>query len=284
MKTKKLLIAAFTILAFFGCSTNDNTTTDSKSVSNDDIALTAQIDATIEDIAAIAEDQFSAQQSIAAKSTVVRKSILPSCATFTTVLTNSVWTRTIDFGTQGCALPNGNLIKGKIIISFTNDFSNSTHTISYVFDGFYHNGRLIQGSKSMTYSRQTSDLLNEIHPIITHAIDMKITFADAKVYEIKGSRTKEMVEGYNTPLEWEDNVFLVTGNCSIARKNSTTISSEITNPLKFKMNCKSPFPVSGTKIITKNDTSATIDFGEGSCDRTATVTTDKGTIEITLKN
>nr|WP_288836328.1 hypothetical protein [uncultured Flavobacterium sp.] len=283
MKTKILLITIFfTTLTFFSCSSNE-TVAESTTVSSDDVALTAKIDTSLEDIDAIAEDQFSAQQSISGRIDGTRKSILPSCATITTVLTANVWTKTIDFGTEGCTLANGNTIKGKIIISFTNDFSTSTHAISYTFEGFYHNGKLIEGNKTTTYSKKTSDILNEIHPVLSHSINMSVTFDDGKKYEISGNRTREMIEGYNTPMEWEDNVFLVTGNANITKKDGTVITCEITNPLRFEMSCHSPFPVSGTKVITKNDSTATLDFGTGDCDALASLTIDGVTTEITLR-
>lgn len=284
MKTKILLIAVFfTTLTFFSCSSNDATADNTAVVSSDDVALTAKIDTSLEDIDAITEDQFNAQQSISGKIDSYRKSILPSCATINTVLTNNVWTRTIDFGTEGCTLANGNTIKGKIIISFTNDFSTSTHSISYTFEGFYHNGKLIEGNKSTTYTKKTTDLLNEIHPVMTHSIDMTVTFDDGKIYKITGTRTREMVEGFSTPLEWEDNVFLVTGNSNITKKDGTVITCTITNPLRFEMSCRSPFPISGTKTITKNDSTATLDFGDGDCDSLATITIDNVTTEISLR-
>lgn len=282
MRTKILLLGAFIGLSLFSCS-SDESTADSTAVNSNDVALTAKIDSSLEDIDAITEDQFSAQLSLTGRIDGDRKSILPSCATITTVLTNNVWTRTIDFGTEGCTLANGNIIKGKIIISFTNDFSTSTHSISYTFEGFYHNGKLIEGNKSISYTKKTTTLLQEIHPVLSHSIDMTITFDDGKKHEISGNRTREMVEGYNTPMEWEDNVFLVTGNANITKKDGTVITCEITNPLRFKMSCHSPFPVSGTKVITKNDSTATLDFGTGDCDALASLTIDGVTTEITLR-
>lgn len=282
MRTKILLLGAFIGLSLFSCS-SDESTADSTAVNSNDVALTAKIDSSLEDIDAITEDQFSAQLSLTGRTDSDRKSILPSCATITTVLTNNVWTRTIDFGTEGCTLANGNIIKGKIIISFTNDFSTSTHSISYTFEGFYHNGKLIEGNKSISYTKKTTTLLQEIHPVLSHSIDMTITFDDGKKYEISGNRTREMIEGYNTPMEWEDNVFLVTGNANITKKDGTVITCEITNPLRFEMSCHSPFPVSGTKVITKNDSTATLDFGTGDCDALASLTIDGVTTEITLR-
>jgi hypothetical protein len=51
------------------------------------------------------------------------------------VVTNDTWTRTIDFG-EGCALQNGNLVKGKIIVSASRNFAELTKSISISFVNF----------------------------------------------------------------------------------------------------------------------------------------------------
>ncbi len=282
MKTKSIILANLFAFILFSCSSNEPLS-DTTSVSSNDIILTAEVDATLDDITTIAEDQFSEQISITGKSSVLRKSILPDCATITTVLTNSTWTRTIDFGTDGCTLRNGNTVKGKIIISFINDFTALTHTISYTFEGFYHNGKLVEGNKSISRSKKSTELQSEIHPVINHSIDLTITFNDRTIYDIAGTRTKEMTEGFDTPLEWSDNVFMESGNNTITRRNGTVITTEITTPLRFEISCLSPFPVSGTKTITKNDSTATLDFGNGECDTLATLTKNGVTTEIDLR-
>ena len=208
---------------------------------------------------------------------------MPECAVITTVLTNNTFTKTIDFGVDGCTLDNGNTVKGKMVVSFSNDFSASTQTISYTFEGFYHNGKKLQGSKSIIRTVKSTDLLAEAHPVLTAAIDLTITFDDGKVYIRKGSLIKEMTAGYNTWFNWEDNVFVVTGNGTTTLPNGDTFSAEITTPLEFKASCRKSFPVKGVVEITKNEASATIDYGNGDCDTLASVTKDGVTEEIDLK-
>ncbi|WP_431244123.1 hypothetical protein ACQ9BO_06970 [Flavobacterium sp. P21] len=138
-----------------------------RAITKDEIIKNSKIDASIDDVTNIAEDQFSAQQNVTAKPSGMVKNFLPSCATITTVLTNNTWTRTVDFGVEGCTLENGNTVKGKMVISFSNDFASSTQTISYTFDGFYHNGKKLQGSKSIVRTVKTTDLLATAHPVFT---------------------------------------------------------------------------------------------------------------------
>jgi hypothetical protein len=285
MKTKVLFIGTLVALSFFvSCNsdekTNDGTTT---AISNNEIITTSKIDASIEDVTNIAEDQFNAQQNNTAKPGGPVKNFLPSCATITTVLTNNTWTKTVDFGVEGCTLDNGNVVKGKMVVSFANDFSASTQTISYTFDGFYHNGKKLQGSKNIVRTIKTTNLLATAHPVSTATVDMTITFDDGGVYTRKGSLVKEMVAGYDTWFNWEDNAFLVTGSGSTTFPNGDTFSAEITTPLEFDASCRKPFAVKGVVSITKNGATAVLDYGDGNCDTLAKVTKDGVTEEIDLK-
>lgn len=285
MKTKFLFIGLLAALSFFiSCNsdekTNDGTTA---AISNNEIITTSKIDASIEDVTNIAEDQFNAQQNNTRKPGGPIKNFLPSCATITTFLTNNTWTKTVDFGVEGCTLDNGNTVKGKMVISFANDFSASTQTINYTFEGFYHNGKKLQGSKSIVRTVKTTNLLATEHPVLTATIDMTITFDDGGVYTRKGSLVKEMVTGYDTWFNWEDNAFLITGSGTTTFPDGNTLSAEITTPLEFEASCRKPFAVKGIVAVTKNGAVAVIDFGDGNCDTLAKITKDGITEEIDLK-
>lgn len=285
MKTKLLLISTFITMSFFISCNSDEKTNDGSGVAitNDEIVTNAKIDASVEDVTDIAEDQFSSQLNINAKPNGPIKKYLPSCATITTVLTNSTWTKTVDFGVEGCALNNGNTVKGKMVVSFSNDFTSSTQTISYTFDGFYHNGKKIQGSKSIVRTIKETNLLVTAHPVSTASIDLTITFDDGKVYTRKGTLTKEMTSGYDTWFDWDDNVFVVTGSGSTTFPNGDTFSAEITTPLEFNASCRKSIAVKGIASITKNGAIATIDYGSGECDTLVKVTKDGVTEEVDLK-
>lgn len=283
MKAKILLIGAFVALQlFFSCSSDESPATDTSAISQDDASLTAKIDATIGDITAIAEDQYSEQKSMAAKTSIIRLSILPECADVTPVVENNTWTRTVDFGTSGCTLNNGNVIKGKIIISGDTNFSLPNYVIHYTFQGFYHNGNLVEGNKNITLNLESTELQSETHPVLDHDIALTVTFPDGRIYDVDGTRTTEMTEGYSTPDQWNDNVFLITGNVAVTKRNGASVTHATVTPLRFVMSCAYAFPVSGTSTITKNNTTANLDFGNGACDKTVTITINNSTFIITL--
>ena len=284
MKTKIVSGIAIVMLSFFiSCDSSNDGNDNNPALTAKDIAVNSKIDVAIDDVVYIVEDQYTAQQSISNRSSTASKSILPTCATFTTVLVDGTWTRTIDFGSAGCTLPNGNVLKGKIIISFSNDFTSKSRTLLYRFVDFYHNGKLLQGNKSITYESKSTELLATEHPVMTFTVDMKITFDDGKVYSRTGTTVKETIEGNETPLNWEDNVFLVTGNSATSLANGDTVTTVITTPLRYITSCKLPFPVSGIVSITKNTSVGTLDFGDGKCDNLATLTIDGVTKDIILE-
>ncbi len=293
MKNKILLFVTLLSITFFISCNNEpaSDAVNSQTITTDDTVVNSEIDATVDDVSSIAEDQFDFQKSLVAKTSSNAKteyggmkSILPLCATITSVLTNDIFTRTIDFGTQGCALPNGNVLKGKIIISFSKNFTTPIKTITYKLEGFYHNGKLIEGSKTITHELKVSDLLSTIHPVTTHSIDVKVTFPDGKIYTRVGTRVREMVEGFATITNWEDNVFKVWGYHLTTFPNGSKYNCIIKEvPLLIKMSCKMPFPVSGVVNIEKNNTKATLDYGKGDCDRLATMTINGVAKEIELR-
>jgi hypothetical protein len=285
MKAKFLFfVTLFSITLFIGCSTNESTDADddAKTITTDDAIANSEIDASVDDISIIAEDQYSVQLNTTSKTSGAVKSILPLCATITTVLTNDTYTKTIDFGTDGCTLPNGNIVKGKIIISFSKNFLTPSRTISYTLEGFYHNGKLIEGNKTITHELKSTTLLAALHLVTTHSVDVKITFPDGKVYSRIGTRVREMVEGFDTIGNWEDNVFLVWGYNVTTFPNGAKYTFTITTPLRIALSCKMPFPVKGVITIVKNDAKATLDYGNGDCDDLATITINGVEKEIHL--
>lgn len=283
MKTKFLLFASLLCFAFFVGCTSDETINSSKTISADDAVANSEIDASVDDVSSIVEDQFSVQQSLVSRTTEPVKSILPLCATITTVAGTDTYTKTIDFGTLGCTMPNGNVLKGKIIISFSKSSTLGLRTISYVLENFYHNDKLIEGNKTITHEMKSTELLATVHPVTTHSIDVKVTFPDGKVYTRIGTRVREMTEGFATVGNWEDNVFLVWGYDITTFPNGSKYTSTIKTPLQFNSSCNMPFPVKGVVEITKNDVLATLNYGNGECDNLATMTTGGVTKEIVLK-
>ena len=122
--TFKLFFALF-ILTTISCE-NDNELTSSQ-LTSEDALVNSKIDIASDDISSIVDQLFDNVNSntINYRNSNTENSVFSNCATITRVpafgtdLTPGTQvTKTIDFGTTGCTLNNGNIVKGKIIISF----------------------------------------------------------------------------------------------------------------------------------------------------------------------
>lgn len=275
MKTKILILTALLSVVFYSC-TKDNEI-ENKIITAEDAKVNAKLDVAGSDISSIVEEQTmkESEDGISSKATQ-QTTFAPNCATISrvpsygTVITpGTTITKTVDFGTTGCPLPNGNILKGKIIITFVYQPNATSHTINYQFDNFYHNNIKIVGNKTFTISWGTSAANPETHAIVVMNMDFTATFPSGNVFHRTGSRTTEIIAGQTTP-EYTDNVYSVTGQWTT---NSTTsgwsMTSTITSPLIVKLNC--PNIVKGIIQFQGYGTS-TLDFGNGDCDNTAIFT------------
>ena len=274
MKTKKLLVGLLLSFLIISCSKDDN----NSSLNSEDAKINTTIDAITDDISQIVDDQFAAQSNSSGRTLTLPESILPSCATVTIVVANNIWTRTITFA-SGCTLPNGSVVSGTIIVSGSTNFNQPTQTISYSFVDFYHNNILVQGNKTIVRSLQSTATLAVVHPVAKMNIDLTLTYPNGNVYSRVGTRVRELIQGFATPMIWLDNIFSVTGNWTTTFPNGMQTAT-ITTPLIIKMSC--PHIVSGVMTIVRNNNTGTIDYGDGTCDNLATLTIDGVATVITL--
>lgn len=273
MKTKILSLLLVIGLFIVSCSKDDNQQTNP--ITNEDIANESKIDASMNDVDEIIESQYVSQSGFNGKINTGRSYILPSCATVTSVLSSNIWTLTIDFGTTGCELSNGNILKGKIIINFSNDFQSQTKVISFTFENFYHNNIQLNGSRTLTWTRANANG----HPESSLNTNLTLTLQNGDIYTRTGVRVTEWTEGYDTPNIREDDIRLVTGSWTTTSPNGT-MNASITSALKKPGNCH--YYVEGMITFIKNDSEATLDFGNGECDNQAILTIDGEIRIITL--
>jgi len=206
------------------------------------------------------------------ESSTSRSHQLPSCVTQTITRNGTSVVIVWEFDANGCAMPNGDTYRGTITI--TRDWDITAHTISgsISFDNFYVNGLNIAGSSNFTRELNTNG-----NPQITHNSDFTFTFPNGDTAARSGVRAREWIEGFGTPSRTDD-VFLITGNTHIERRNGVILDAVVTNPLRREEPCR--FFVSGTIEITKDNQTAVLDFGNGTCDAEATLTMPDGTVRI----
>ena len=279
MKTTKLfgIIALIAVFSLTGCS-KDSDSNDT-GLTSQDVQVNNKIDQASNDVSEIVEDQYLQQNpSAAGKTTLPPASILPSCATITTTLTPTTWTRTITFATGGCTMPNGNVLEGTIIVSGSLNFDTPSYVINYQFVNFHHNNILIEGNRTVTRTFSSSALLATNHPIHVMDINMTVTFPNGDVYTRVGTRKRECVDGFTSPINWHDNVYLITGSVTTTKTNGVVHTNTVTeaSPLRIELSCQYRI-VSGTLTITRPNHTAVLDYGTGDCDNNATISIDGGT-------
>jgi hypothetical protein len=282
MKTNSILklMVLFAVILFASCTKDNNDSLSAFTL--EDLQTNAKLDQVANDLSDIIDDQYFTENPTGRTIAPIETYSLPSCATTTRTFNSTSWTRTINFGTSGCAMPNGAILKGKIIVSGNLPYTTTNYVITYYFDGFYYNDFLVKGDRTITRSFGTSSYQTAVHPI--NVMDMNMTFTNANgVYTRVGTRTRECVEGYTTAI-WTDNVYVITGNWTTTFPNAKVHTNAISNtsPIRIKLNCDYRV-VSGVVNITRPNHTAVLDYGSGACDNLATISIDGGTpITITF--
>jgi hypothetical protein len=286
MKTKIVLLGLFLSVVVIGCNKDDNNTKSTMSV--EEATANTKMDIANDDVSKVVEDQLGEEDGISGRGTTGTQGFLPACATVTRVpeagtaiVAGTLITKTIDFGTAGCAMPNGNVLKGKIIITFNYQPTSTSHTINYSFVGFYHNSIMLEGNKTFTRVMSAATATSASHPIVTMNLDMTATFLSGNTYHRVGTRIREIVAGYDTSV-LTDNVYSVTGNWTTTFPSTTVQNSTITTPLVVKLSCN--HIVKGVVTSTRNGNVATLDYGNGDCDNLAVFTFNGVAHNIVLGN
>ncbi|NNE02605.1 MAG: hypothetical protein HKN52_05500 [Eudoraea sp.] len=222
-----------------------------------------------EEIMSIAEDVYTSDEVLTTSKFSYNSDFLPDCVTITTVVTSTTKERTIDFG-DGCELPNGNVLSGIIYLSYLKDMELATKTLSLSLENFTFNGVAIEGSASIERTRANENG----NPQSVANASFSAVWPDDSTASFSGTRTREWIEGFGTGF-WGDNVYLITGNGTFTGKMGNVFSKETITPLRRELSCR--FIVSGILQLSRNDATASLDFGDGSCDAKGILTYPDGT-------
>lgn len=188
----------------------------------------------------------------------------------------------LDFG-EGCTGVDGKNRAGKIKFTTEGEFGKEGFSYTLSYDNFSVDGNQLSGSISSS-GYVLNDAGNFEYTITSN--DFLLTLAeDESTISYSGTHTYEWLEGFGSE-DASSNVFKVTGSSSGKTRKGVEYSSEITSPYTFKAACYSSgvfYPVSGVASITPVDSPAfTVDFGDGSCDKKATIAIGALSYEIDL--
>lgn len=271
---KTAIIFALSTTIFYGCK-KDSSKTDSDVTYAEDENIAQS---TFDDAANISDEAYISSST--SKSGSETSDIIGPCATKTLDTISPIHVLTIDFGTTNCLCGDGKYRRGKIIVTFTKKYLDTGSFKETTFNNYYVNDNKVEGTHKITNNGRNQ----AGHYTFSNVTDGRIIFADSTgTRSWTANRTREWIEGDNTPRLKRDDVYLITGTSSGVRRNSLSFSTEILTPVRLEIACKYKF-VSGTvKIKVQGKPDRILDYGNGACDPYSTVTINGKTHKITKK-
>ncbi len=192
---------------------------------------------------------------------------LLGCATTSvTPLSGFPKTMVIDFG-NGCTSLNGVTRKGRITIVLSDSVRKYNSTAVMTFDNYYVNGFKKEGT--ITW-RNTS--LPGTRSWQRKVENGKITAPNGNYWLHSGIKNITQTAGLVTPNILLDDVFSITGSHSVTNTAGRTRNSTILEALQKKTACEN-IDKGKVKVEGPNHY-AVIDYGDGACDRLATISID----------
>jgi hypothetical protein len=260
MKTTITALAIVLSLFVAGCSKGERDDSRYYPMNFTDLVANYGLDNIADDVSFMVQ----AESEAVATTETGQPGFFGDCAQVTTTISGNTWTRVIDFGNADCTLANANTVRGKIILTFSDDFTADVRAIKYRFENFYHNNRLVQGGSDLGKTSVNG------HPMATLTLNWTITTPNGIVFRRVGQRLREFTSGYNT-LDWSDNQFAITGSWITAFPNGIVHISTINSPLVVQGDCA--HIVRGTMKFMRDNSSGSglLDYGNGSCDNQATL-------------
>lgn len=191
---------------------------------------------------------------------------------------------TVDFA-DGCVGPYGRQRSGKILISYSQEGNYFTSDRTITFDNYFVNGRQISGEILIEKAVVNEEGFYENN----YSTNYVVLFEGGNTFTLTGSRKREWIEGAldGDPL---NNVFRITGSLSGVSTRGVNWSHQIIEPLIANFNCRSEgnFIYSqGIKEISYSNArrtrTRTVDFGDGSCDRSYTITINNEIVTVSAE-
>jgi hypothetical protein len=201
------------------------------------------------------------------------------CPVVSTAQPRGTWpnTITLDYSDAGCT-KNGHTYQGKIIINQTGPINAAGTVRTLTFENFFFEGVKVEGTKTVT--NQGTNAAGQ--PFFAVNVQQTLTYPDGDQATYTSERVRTMLEGAATEARIDD-VWQITGNASGTNRNGVAYTVTITTPL-IKRNPCAWVSEGIIEFVTDNATRS-LDFGDGTCDRDATLTRADGTTrEVKIKH
>jgi len=184
---------------------------------------------------------------------------------------------TIDWGSSNCTCNDGKQRRGKIITTFTGSYYAAGTVITHTPVNYYVNDHKIEGTKTVT----NMGLNASSQPYYNIAINGTATMSTGEIIHYTSTRVRTFTDGYNTLSVFMDDQYDITGTASAHVENGDSYEAQITSPLHIKVGC--PYITKGELDITPSGKpTRVVNYGDGTCDGTFTITVNGKTYTVTV--
>lgn len=184
-------------------------------------------------------------------------------------------TITIDWGTSNCTCNDGKSRRGKLVSTFTGSYFAQGTVITHTPVDYYVNDNKVEGTKTVTNMGPNSS--GQIYYNVD--VDGIVTMSTGEVINYTSSRVRTFTNGYTTPSIFLDDEYAITLTSNATVSNGDSYEAHTTEALKVKVGCG--YIKSGVLSITPSGKpERVIDYGDGTCDATFTITVNGRTYTI----
>ena len=180
----------------------------------------------------------------------------------------------VDFGSSGIASPSGRTRVGKLIIYQTGYYTVAGSSCTVYFDSLFINGYNFSSSFTIV-TTSTGYFLKPSN--------LKITAPDSSFFYLaNGTYTLVSTAGTGTVMA-DDDEFTVTGSLTVSGRNGNSGLCTVINTFDLLVKAICAEPVSGKLKVEPNGLAErTVNFGSGSCDKSATATIHTEDVILTI--
>ena len=183
---------------------------------------------------------------------------------------------TIDFGPTNCLCPDGRYRRGQIVVVFTTDVLTRRAGAVVTRQNYFVNDN--QHTATRTFTDFGSGSFNVD---VTNASIIRANNGGTHSWTANWTFTR--TAGYNTPLVLSDDVYSVTGSAAGTNRKGVSYTTTVQTPLVKRADCFKYYVSGVINITNSNNKTMTLDYGNGACDNTATVSVNGRTRTITLR-
>lgn len=171
----------------------------------------------------------------------------------------------IDWGTSGCIDRNGRVKRGSIQVIITGPMQYPGSKRTTTFNNYSVDSVGLTGTVVVENISPDSVSCRVLRRNVTNA---QLTFPDGTFRAWNATHTRTQTQGCQTKTILDD-AWSITGGSNGQTRAGNAFTSNITTPILRSASC--PRPTTGTVSSSVGSNNWVIDFGNGTCDRTATV-------------